>query len=328
MIRNTTSWLILMKSLCLALAFAATAPAHSQSFPNKSVTIIVPYPPAGVTDVVTRAIAPHLGRVLGQSVVVENRTGAGGAIGLDTALRAPADGYTLALVTPAMLSVFPITQSKYADLNERFVPITLGIRSFFALGVNPAKVSARNLKDFITFIKNNPGKLNYGTPGVGTSWHLLTELLCVTIGADAVHVPYKGEGPALSDLISGQIDFMLVSGAAKSLVDAGKIMTLASGSTQRWNAFPATPTLKEQGTDLNLSFWVGYVGPAGLPIPIRDRLYAAFIEAYKDPEVIRLLSSQGNVATAASPEELMAVVKLEQTQFGGLLKSGRVKIDQ
>jgi tripartite-type tricarboxylate transporter receptor subunit TctC len=319
---------LLFRALAAMAIVAATFTARAQDFPTKPINIVVPYPPGGFTDVATRALAPQLGKSLGQPIVVINRPGAGGAIGIDTVLGSPPDGYNIVLGVPATLSLFPITQDKYAGLNDKYTPLTLGVRSHLALLINPERIPVRSLKDFIAHLKANPGKLNYGTPGAGTSYHLWTEVMLERLGATATHVPYKGEAQVALDLAGGQIDFMLASGAVKAQVDSGKLLVLASGSDQRWSVYPNAPTFREQGVDLSIGGWLAYIGPGGLPAPIQAKIVAAFAEAYKDPEVVKLLEAQGNIPVGAGPQELVATIKAEQEAFGKLLKSGRVKLEQ
>ena len=318
----------LARAICaFALSLAALA-VQAQAWPTKPVTLIVPYPPGGFTDNVTRAVSQELARGLGQPVIVENKAGAGGRIGTDAILNAPKDGYTIGLGVPATLSLLPIIDPKYAGLGGRYAPITIAVRGYLGIAINPAHSKIRTFAEFVTHAKANPGKVAYGTPGAGTSFNLWGEVVADAAGFDPLHVPYKGEAPALNDLLGGQLQFMMVTGAAKPHVDAGKLLILATTGPERWSIFPNAPTLKEAGIpDVVASGWLAYIAPAGVPREVLDKLNAAFALALKQPSVEKVLGNQGYTVVASKPEELATLVQGEGTRFGKIIKAGRVKLE-
>jgi tripartite-type tricarboxylate transporter receptor subunit TctC len=312
--------------LLLPLLLAATA--HAQSWPAKPVTLIVPFPPGGFTDNVTRVVSQELAKALGQPVVVENKAGAGGRIGTDLILNAPKDGYTVGLGVPATLSLLPIIDPKYADLARRYAPITIGVSGYMGFAINPEQTKVRTFQEFVAYARANPGKVAYGTPGVGTSYNLWGEIVASAAGFDPLHVPYKGEAPALADLAGGQLQFMMVTGAAKPFVDAGKLMILATTGSERWGIFPNAPTLKEVGIqEVVASGWLAYIAPAGVPQDVLDKLNAAFVVALRQPAVEKALGSQGYTVVASKPDELTRRVQGETALFGKIIQSGRVKLE-
>ena len=310
-----------------ALGMAA-APAAAQGFPIKPVTLINPYPPGGFADTVARVVAQEAGRILGQTMVLENRPGASGKIGLDAVLNAPKDGYTIGLAVPGSLSLFPVTDPKYADLHNRVTPITMAVRGYLALAVNPAVVPARNIRDFAAWLKANEGKASYGSAGLGTSYHLWAEAFNMAAGVSPVHVPYKGEGPALNDLLGGQIQFALVTGAAKQHVDSGRLLVLAVTGEERWTAlYPSAPTFKESGfPQVVSSGWLGFVGPAGLPADVLARLNGALKQALQSPSVGKVLEAQGYVIVGSTPEYLLETAKAEARTLGEVIRSRGIKL--
>ena len=312
---------------CLApLVLAASV--HAQGWPARPVTVIVPFPPGGFTDNVTRVVSQELAKALGQPVVVENKPGAGGRIGTDLILNAPKDGYTIGLAVPATLSLLPIIDPKYADLARRYAPITIGVSGYLGFAINPEQTKVRSFQEFVAYARANPGKVAYGTPGVGTSYNLWGEIVASAAGFDPLHVSYRGEGPALIDLAGGQLQFMIVTGAAKPFVDSGKLAILATTGPERWSLFPNAPTLKEVGIqELVASGWLAYIAPAGVPQDVLDKLNTAFRTALRQPAVAAALGSQGYTVVASRPEELTSRVQSETELFGKIIKSGRVKME-
>jgi tripartite-type tricarboxylate transporter receptor subunit TctC len=312
---------------CLApLVLAASV--HAQGWPAKPVTVIVPFPPGGFTDNVTRVVSQELAKALGQPVVVENKAGAGGRIGTDLILNAPKDGYTIGLAVPATLSLLPIIDPKYADLSRRYAPITVGVSTYMGFAINPEQTKMRSFQEFVAYARANPGKVSYGTPGVGTSFNLWAEVVAGAAGFDPLHVPYRGEAPALTDLAGGQLQFMIVTGAAKPFVDSGRLAILATTGAERWSLFPNAPTLKEAGVpDVVASGWLAYIAPAGVPQDVMDKLNAAFRTALRQPSVEAALGSQGYSVVASRPEEVTSRVQSETALFGKIIQSGRVKFD-
>ena len=235
-----------LTTLTLASGLLAGAPALAQSaWPNKPVRVIVSFPPGGAADQIARAVAQPLQEALGQPVVVENRAGAGGNIGADAVAKSPADGYTLLMSSGGTVSINPHIYAKMPfDPTKDIVPVAAAARVLVFLEVNPQKVPANNVKEFLTFLKANPGRLSFGTPGSGSSPHLAAEMMKTQSGTFATHIPYRGAAPALTDLLAGQIDFMFDPGIAFQHVKSGRLKMLAVGSPKRSPLFPDVPTLE------------------------------------------------------------------------------------
>lgn len=316
--------IVLASVFMLFLAGSACA----QAWPARPITLIVPFPPGGFADNISRVVGLELGKVLGQNVIVENRAGAGGRIGTEAMLTAPKDGYTISLGVPATLSLLPIIDPKYANLASRYAPLTIAVSGYFGLAINPDKLPVRTFRDFVAYAKANPGKVAYGTPGVGTSYNLWAEVIAEAAGFDLLHVPYKGEAPAITDLVGGQLQFMMVTGAAKAHVDSGRLHILATTGSERWSIYPNAPTLKESGFDsLIASGWLAFIAPAGIPRDIQEKLNGAFVQALKSSTVDKALGGQGYAVVASKPEELAALVQSETERFQKIIRSGRVKLD-
>lgn len=313
-------------AFCSALT---SVPAFADNWPSKPITLVVPFPPGGFTDNVTRAVSAELTKSLGQSVIVENKSGAGGRIGTTAVINAPKDGYTIGLGVPATLSLLPVIDPKFAKLGQQYAPITIGVRGYLGVAINPEKLPMRTFQQFVEYAKANPDKLSYGTPGAGTSFNLWGEVLAEAAGFKPLHVPYRGESPALTDLLGGQIQFMLVTGAAKPYVDSGKLLVLATTGAERWSAFPNAPTLKETGiaSDVLASGWMGFIAPKGTPQAVIDKLNAAFIHALRQPSVEKVLTSQGYTVVASKPEALTRLVGDETKRFEQVIASGKVKLE-
>ena len=229
---------------------------------------------------------------------------------------------------PATLSLLPIIDPKYANLTRQYAPITIAVRGYLGIAINPAHSKARTFKEFVANAKANPGKVAYGTPGAGTSFNLWGEVVADAAGFDPLHVPYKGEAPALNDLLGGQLQFMMVTGAARPHVDAGKLLILATTGAERWSIYPNVPTLREAGVpDIVASGWLAYIAPAGVPKDVLDKLNAAFAQALKQASVEKVLGNQGYTVVASKPEELASLVQSETARFGAIIKSGRVKLE-
>ena len=320
-----------MKPLLLAIALGAalSGTASAQSWPTKAVNIVVPYPPGGFTDVVARAIALQLQPLIGQAVVVENKTGASGRIGLEQVLRAAPDGHTIGLVVPALLSLLPITDEKYGDLAKQYTPITIAVETYFGFAVNPEKTKAATFLDFVKSPRAQNKELFYSTPGIGTSYQFWSEAILSEAGLTATHVPQRGEAPATSELMNGQVDFTLVTGAGKGFAEAGKIKVLAVSAPKGWDIYSGAPSLGDVGMKQSVAAgWLGFAGPAGMPKELTEKVNAAFVKAMQHPDVVKLLNNQGYTVVASAPDKIAPTVAREQEIFGRLIKSGRVKLEQ
>ncbi|MGD9945844.1 MAG: Bug family tripartite tricarboxylate transporter substrate binding protein [Burkholderiaceae bacterium] len=318
-----------LRSICraaAAFAVVCTAGAAHAAWPERPIRLIVPYPAGGLTDVVTRTIGDEVGRILGQPLVIENRAGAGGKIGLDAVKRADKDGYTNGLVVPATMVSLPLVDKNFGLTIQDFDPITIAIETYSVLVVNPASKITK-LSEFVEHAKRNPGKLNYGTPGAGTTFHFNTVNMERMLGIQATHVPYKGEGPVLNDLAGGQIDFMIATNSAKAYIDSGRLVALAVGAAQRVPVLPNVPTFRELGIDFTTDGWVGYVAPAGLPADVLQKLNGAFVQALKTPAIQAKFRDMGYNVVANSPQDFRKLVEQRSQRYADLIRSGAVKIE-
>ncbi len=311
--------------LALAAALLLPGAALAQAWPAKPIRIIVPFATGGVTDVVIRTVAPKLGEALGQPIVVENKGGAGGTIGTAQGAQAPADGYTF--VAPA--ASHTTTPGLYSKLTfdplKDFVAVTQIVTVPYILVVGPS-LPAKDLKEFIALAKSKPGTLAYGSAGNGSSNHLAGELLEIMAGVDLVHSPYKGSGPALTDLMGGHIAFMFDPiNTSVQHVKSGKLRPLGVGSLTRVKAMPEVPTIDELGLKgFEAVTWIGLLAPAGTPKDIVARMHRELVKVLKDPEVQERLASQGAEPVGSTPEEFDAYMRREVEKWGMVIKKAGV----
>jgi tripartite-type tricarboxylate transporter receptor subunit TctC len=311
--------------LCVAFA----APAFAQTFPSKPVRFVVPFAPGGQSDVVARAVAQKLGERWGQPVVVENKPGAATTIGADAVAKAPADGYTI-LLAPAP---FVITQYAYPklpyDSRRDFTPVTLLVTNPLVVVTNPSRLPAKSFPEFVAALKKEPGKLTYGSPGNGSLPHLAIELFRLQAGVDAIHVPYKGGGPAVVDLVGGQIGFLFASPLeVMQHVKAGRLSVLGVTSAQRLSYWPEVPTLKESGyPDYEAYAWFGVVAPAATPKDVVARLNAEIVAALKSPDVAERLAALGADVAGSSVEEFGRFLDAEHQRWSAAVKAANVKVE-
>jgi tripartite-type tricarboxylate transporter receptor subunit TctC len=314
----------------IAVAALAAQCAMAQNYPEKSIRLIVPYAPGGTTDILGRAIAQKLSQVFGQSVVADNRAGAGGNVGAEIAAKSPPDGYTLLLapVSPMAINV-SLYGSKLTFNPERdFTPLTLIAKVPLLLAVHPS-VPAGSVKQFIALAKARPGKLTYGSSGNGSSNHLTGEMFKAAAGIDMVHIPYKGGAPAAIALMSGELDMAVLqvpSGGA--LVRSGRLRALAVSSPKRSPALPGVPTISESGLPgFEATSWYCIVAPAGVPKPIVTRLHTELVKILNSPEIRDRLIAEGADVETTTPEELMAYVRAEISKWAKAVKDSGAKLD-
>ena len=310
-------------ALCASLG---ALPTLAGAWPERPIKLIVPYPAGGLTDSVSRLVGEELGRTLGTAVVVENRGGAGGQIGLQALLQAPRDGYTIGLVVPATMVTLPLTNPAYKIRPlEHFEPITIAVDTFLTLVVD-RKLGITTVPQFVDYAKKHPGHMGYGTPGAGTSFHFNNVILAQKLGVDALHVPYTGEVQMLNDIAGGQLQYALVSNAGKAFVESGQVTALAVTARQRVRSLPGVPTLQELGVDFASDGWVGYVAAKGTPAPVLARLQQAFVQALQAPAVRQRLGEMGYQVVANTPEQFRKIVQDSRQRYGALLSTGAVKL--
>ena len=317
----------------LAVACAALAPAQAiaqpaQKFPDRPIRFIVPFPPGGGNDILARVLAPKMSEGLGQPVVVDNRPGAGGNIGADLAAKAAPDGYTIVIASnqvtmnPALYAKLPF------DIEKDFAPVALAASVPMVLVVNPA-VPAASVKELVALAKAEPGKLNYSTPGNGTPQHIAFEVFNHAAGIRIAHVPYKGTGPAIADVIGGQVQATF--GTLASLeqhVKAGKLRALAVATPKRSLTMPTVPTMAESGVPgYDVSLWYSILAPAGTPAPVLARLSAEIAKALAAPEVRDRLVGQGFEVSYLNPEQMNDLMKRDIARWGKSLKDVGIKLD-
>lgn len=315
--------------LALASAFACAASAQAQNYPAKPIRIIVPFAPGGTTDIVARVVGDKLGKELGQSVVIENRGGGGGSIGAAAVAKADPDGYTIGVSTISTHAVNPACNPKLGyDPQQDFAPITNMARTPNVLTVNP-KFPAQDFRQFLDYVKKNPGKLNYATSGTCSIQHMVGEQFKASTGTFILHIPYRGAGPALNDLLGGQVDMMFDNlPSSMSHIQAGKLRPLAIAWGSRLEALPNVPTFAELGLkQVNDPAWYGLVAPAKTPDDIIRKLNAAVVKVLQQPEVKERLKASGAEAVGNAPAEHAAEIKTELERMRNLIKKQGIKLD-
>ena len=326
------SYLSRMAALLAGLAAAGNAVAASPSgeaYPSKPVRLIVPFPPGGSNDILGRTLALKLAEALKQQVIVENRGGAGGSIGAEAAAKSPADGYTILIGHVGTLAVNAGLYPKLGyDPVRSFAPITLIANVPNVLVVHPS-VSANTAAELVAYARAHPGKLYYSSGGNGTAAHIAMEYFKLQTRTDIVHVPYKGTGPSVTDLIAGQVS-MTMTGIPPviSHIRAGKLRALGVSSLQRVDALPQTPTISDSGVKgFEAVQWYGIVAPAGTPREIVMKLNADIRGVMQSPEMRERLNAEGAIATTSTPEEFAAHIRSEITRWGAVIKSAGIQAD-
>ena len=310
------------------MAVASTGAQAQGNYPDKTVRIVVGFSAGGTTDVVARILAKELTDELGQSFVVENKPGAGSNIGVESVVRAPADGYTLLM----MAVTSAINQTLYPklrfDITKDLAPIALAAKVPNVLVVNPG-VPVNTVQELIEYGKKNPGKLNFASSGSGTSIHMAGELFKLQTKLDVAHIPYKGSSPALTDLIGGQVQYMFDNmPSAWPQVQAGKLRALAVTTPTRSPAAPNLPTMQESGfKGFDVSSWFGLMAPAGTPAPIIDKLNSAVLKALAKPDVQKRMMELGAEPQKTTPAEFGAFIKKEVDTWGPVVKASGAKVD-
>jgi tripartite-type tricarboxylate transporter receptor subunit TctC len=318
--------------LCGGLFISGSQISHAQpiSYPTKPIRMVVPFTPGGSTDILARAIGQELAKAWGQPVVVENVPGAGGSIGADKVAKAPADGYTLLMGHIGTLAVNPSLYPKlpYNPVKD-FAAVAWVARVPNVLVVHPS-TPAKDFKEFLAWLKVNPGKLNYGSGGNGSAANLSTEYFKMQTGTSMVHVPYRGTVPAVTDLISGQIQVMFTGApAVLNQIKSGQLRALAVSSPTRLDVLPDLPTVAQASGIKNFEAdqWYGVVSPAGTPTEIIAKLNAKINEVLSSNELRTRLNNEGAIATPASPAVFARLIESEIARWKPVMNSGRVKAD-
>ncbi|KQP22479.1 tripartite tricarboxylate transporter substrate binding protein [Pseudorhodoferax sp. Leaf267] len=316
------------RTVLAALAAACASTAQAQAWPAKPIRLVVNFPPGGAADQIARAVGVPLAEALGQPVVVENRAGANGNIGGEAVARSAPDGYTLLMSSGGMVSVNPHIYTRMAfDPARDLVPVAAAARVLVYLLVRPDLPPA-TIAGFIAYLKANPGKLSYGSPGNGSSPHLAGEMMKSQAGVFAVHVPYRGAAPALQDLLAGQIDFFFDPGIGLNQVRAGKLRLLAVGSPQRSPAFPDVPTLAEaglKGFDADTVF--GFYAPAGTPPEVVARLNREINRILATPALRERMLALGGEALPLTPAQFHQRALDDSARFGAIIRERGIRGD-
>ena len=316
-----------LRLMIVALALAAGL-ATAQTYPTKPIRIVVPWPPGGGTDLVARTVAQKMNETLGQTAVVDNRAGANGIIGADLAAKAPADGYTV-LITIASHAINPTLYPKLPyDTLADLAPVSLLAEYPFVITVHPS-IPAKTIKEFIAIAKSRPGQLSYASSGNGSGPHLGMELFMNMAGISMVHVPYKGAGQAMTDLISGQVQVFLNNFlAGMSMIKAGKLRALAVTSAKRSSAASELPTVVEAGVPgYVVTGWYGMFVPAATPAPAVATLHAATVKALRSRDVSERLSNEAAEIVASTPPQFAEFLKAEIAKWAGVIRKAKIRLE-
>lgn len=314
----------------IALLFAITPLTQAQpnvaKWPQRPVRLIVPFPPGGSTDIIARLVSPHLTEEFGQQFVIDNRSGAGGTIGSELLARATADGYTLAVIPSsyaAAAALYPLS----FDPVKGIAPISMIGTGSFIMGIHPS-VKAANFKEFIDLLKAKPGALNFASPGTGSTPHLASELLKQMAGVNFTHVPYKGDTPALTDFIAGQMHIMIASGPVfLPHIKSGRVRPIAVTANKRYFVVPELPSIAEFYPGFHAWGWNGMIAPAGTPREIINRVNRSIAAFVKRPDIQERLRNDGRDTIPTTPEETSHMLASEIAQWVRVVKVANIKIN-
>ena len=315
--------------MCIAL-LAAPLSAFAQAYPNKPIRLIVPWPPGQATDLAARIVAEKISVVLGQPIVVENKPGAGGAIGTDQVAKAAPDGYTLLAASSGPISIMPNLQKTPYEPLKDLAPVTLTAIAPFALVARP-NFPAANARELVALVKANPDKYTFSSSGTGATAHLFSELFHSLAQIKSRHVPYKGSAPGITDLMGGQVDYTIETVASiVAHVKSGKLKAYGVTTARRSSAMPDVPTLAEAANlpGFDAAAWIGYLAPAGTPREITARISAEVQKAVQSQDLKDRYLTLGMEPAANSPEELGALMRREEARYAQIIKSAGIKLEQ
>lgn len=315
-----------LRALAAACLLPWAASALAQSYPDKPVTLIVPFPP-GIVDANARLIATKASALLGQPIVVKNMAGAGQRIGTDALAKSPKDGYTIGVVSNAGLVSAPALGAKISyDANADFTYLSMGFESHYLINTHPGS-GINTLVELVARAKATPDKVRFGSTGIGTGFHVATEQFLRAAGMKIEHIPYNGESPLLTNLAGGQIEMAFSSLASRSLAEAGKLKMLAYTGEARAKILPGVPTAKELGIPHVSSGWLGFAAPAGIPAEVRQKLIQAFQTAARDPEIVAKFEAAGIESRSTAGDAFAARVKREIDELRELNKDMKIALD-
>ncbi len=320
-----------MRRLILLVCLAVLLPvaAQAQSYPDRPIRLIAPFPAGGLADVLARAVGDEMSKTLGQPVIVENRAGAGGNTGADAVAKAAPDGYTLLMSSAGILTANPFLYASMPfNAETAFIPVS-NVADMSMLVVVHPKVEAKTLKEFVALAKAQPGKLNFGSPGIGTTGHLGLAMLMHAAGVKITHVPYRGAAPAVTDLIAGQIDGVVDNPPTViAHIQAGRLRPLAVAAKQRLALLPDVPTAVENGVaNYEASSWFGIVAPAGTPAAVVARLHKEIAAAVRTPAMQERFAKTGARLLGDAPAEFAARIRAERTTWGEIIRAANIKAE-
>ena len=307
---------------------AAMGPAFAQaSWPTKPVTLITAGAPGDGLDVITRIFADRISKILGQPVLVDNRPGAGGRLAMNAIKMAQPDGYTMGAMSLNNIPLAAVNAKNSYDPVNDFTPISLWCDATPMLVINPA-LPVKNVQEFVAYAKANPGKLNYGSSGVGSIFHFYGEWFSQLTGINSTHVPYKGEALAINDIVSGRVQYMFASGVSKPFVNTGRLTLLATAGPERMGEFPNIPTMAESGiSDFSITGWIGMVGPVGVSSDIVKKLNAATVASTRNEDVKKSLAIFTFVPGGSTPEEFAKKIRLDMTRLGKIGQASNIQLE-